>query len=107
MRALLDENMPRRLKQHFPTDVEVVTVRERGWSGKRNGALLRDAAMEFDAFITTDQGIPHQQNLRLFPIGIVLLEARSKRLADLVPLMPRANEALNSIRPGRLVRVTV
>jgi hypothetical protein len=106
MRVLLDENMPRRIKRRFPANVEVVTVSERGWSGKQNGALLRDAAAEFDAFVTTNQGIPHQQNLPLFPIGIVLLEAHSNRLVDLVPLMPKVNEALKTIQPGQLVRVT-
>jgi hypothetical protein len=44
LRVLLDENLPRRLKRHLPSDVEAVTVQERGWSGKKNGALLRDVA---------------------------------------------------------------
>src|SRR4051794_3538201 len=106
MRVLLDENMPRRLRRHLPADVEAMTVSERGWSGKQNGTLLRDAVAEFDAFLTTDQGIPHQQNLHLFPIGIIVLEAPSNRLVDLIPLMPKVNEALHSIQPGQLVRVT-
>ncbi len=66
MRALLDENLPRGLKQLLAAEVEVVTVRERGWGSKENGELLELAQHEFDAVITTDQGIPHQQDLSRF-----------------------------------------
>ena len=52
MRVLLDENMDRLLKPLFADEFEVLTVRERGWHGKKNGALLRDAEQEFDAFVT-------------------------------------------------------
>ena len=105
MRVLLDENLPRRLKQYLPPDVEALTVRQRGWSGKKNGALLRDAAVEFDVFLTTDQGIPHQQNLSGLSIGIGLLRAPSNRLVDLLPLVPRINEALETIGSGQVVQV--
>jgi predicted nuclease of predicted toxin-antitoxin system len=106
MRVLLDENLPRRLKRYFAEEVDVMTVREQGWSGKKNGDLLQEAQTVFDAFVTTDQGIPHQQNLALFSIAIILLEARSNRLVDLLPLMPRVNEVLAMVLPGELVRVT-
>ena len=49
MRVLFDENMDRRLKRAFDSDFAVMTVTERGWSGKRNGELLRLAEAEFDA----------------------------------------------------------
>jgi len=57
MRVLLDENVDRRLKPGFDPTFKVQTVVERGWAGKKNGALLRLAAAEFDAFVTMDQGI--------------------------------------------------
>ena len=57
MRVLLDENLDYRLKRFFGEEHDVVTVRERGWSGKENGELIRDAQMEFDALVTMDQGI--------------------------------------------------
>jgi predicted nuclease of predicted toxin-antitoxin system len=106
VRVLLDENLPRNLKRHLPAEIEVVTVRERGWSGKQNGVLLRDTAAEFDAFLTTDQGIPHQQNLSGLDLGVILLRAKSNRLVDLLPLVPQINEALGSIQPGQLIRVS-
>ena len=52
MRVLLDENVPRKLKFRFGSDHSVTTVQEHGWSGFQNGALLRAANAEFDAFIS-------------------------------------------------------
>ncbi|MDE0398650.1 MAG: DUF5615 family PIN-like protein [Candidatus Poribacteria bacterium] len=88
---LLDENLPHQLRELFENNIEVVTVRYRGWQGKENGELLRIAANEFDAFITMDQGIPHQQNLSEIKIGIILLEAESNRFEDLAPLISKVN----------------
>ena len=58
MRVLLDENLPHQLRPLFANSLEVITVSYRGWKGKENGELLRMAAAEFDAFVTTDRGIP-------------------------------------------------
>lgn len=42
---------------------ECTTAQKRGWSGVKNGDLLRMAEGELDLFITSDQGIRYQQNL--------------------------------------------
>jgi hypothetical protein len=63
LRILPDENVDRRLKQYFTEGRDVITVAEAGWAGKKNGELLRMAELEFDALVSTDRGIPHQQNL--------------------------------------------
>lgn len=39
MKLLLDENLPKRLKQDFP-DHDVYTVRDMEWNGIKNGQLL-------------------------------------------------------------------
>lgn len=90
MRVLLDENMPRGLRELFDGGVEVVTVGYRGWRGTKNGELLRKARAEFEAFVTTDRGIPHQQNLSEVDMGIVVLEAPSNRLEDLAQHLGRS-----------------
>ena len=100
MRVLLDENLPRKLKECFSSEIEVVTVQERGWSGMKNGALLRAAAEEFDLFLSMDAGIAYQQNLQGMPIGVVLLSAPSNQFHHLLPLMPRVNAALANVQPG-------
>ena len=40
MRLLLDENLPKRLKQDFPAH-EIFTVRDKLWNGINNGELLK------------------------------------------------------------------
>ena len=106
MRVLLDENMPRKLTQHFDPGVEAKTVGQCGCKGTRNGTLLQIAQMTFDAFITMDQGIPHQQNLSGLTISIIVLEARSNRFADLAPLMSKVNAALRTISNGQVVHIS-
>jgi hypothetical protein len=91
MRVLLDENTHQGLVPLFEQGIEVVTVAAWGRRGRRNGELLQMAQQRFDAFVTMDGGIPHQQNLRGIALGIVLIEARSNRYGDLAPLMERVN----------------
>ena len=107
MRVLLDENMPRQLMGLFESGIEVATVGQLGWKGKKNGELLRIAQHDFDVFVTMDGGIPHQQNLSRIQMGIVLLEVRSNRYEDLAPLMGQVNEALKTLKKGQVVRVAV
>lgn len=102
---LFDENLNRRLKRFFDESFEVTTVSERGWDGKRNSELLRLAEKEFDAFLTTDKGIPHQQNLAGLELAIVLLRARSNSYEDLAPFMEQAIASLASAEPGTLTRI--
>jgi hypothetical protein len=56
-RILLDENVPRPPAREFP-DHFVQTVRQAGWEGLKNGALLKAAAGQFDLLITLDKNIP-------------------------------------------------
>lgn len=63
MRVLLDENLPHELRHLFDDRVEAVTVAYQGWAGTKNGMLLRLAEPLFDAVITVDRGISHQNQL--------------------------------------------
>ena len=105
MRVLLDENLDRRLKKAFEAQIEVMTVIERGWGGKKNGELLRLAEQEFDVLVTMDRNLEHQQNLRNFDLRIVLITARSNSRKDVEPLMPEVGRALGRVQPGELVVV--
>ena len=92
MRVLLDECLPRRLKRVLAGH-DARTGPEMGWARKRNGELLRLAvAAEFDAFLTVDRKLQHQQNLSAFNIAAVVLEAKSKTLAELRPLISEVLE---------------
>ena len=107
MRVLLDENLDWRLVRYFDADFQVTTVSQRGWKGMRNGELLRRASKTFDALITMDKGIEHQQNLRKYTIGIILISAKSNRLQDIQPAMRRVNQALKTLEPGHVIRVSL
>ena len=104
MKVLLDECVPRKLERELP-DHEILTVTKRGWSGIKNGNLLTLAAPEFDVFLTVDQNLKYQQNLKNFSIGIILLVARNNRLKTLLPLMPEVREALSKITKGDFIHI--
>src|SRR5262249_40282431 len=106
MRILLDECVPRRLRRELPGH-DVHTVPEMGWSGKKNGELLRlMAGQGFEVLRTVDQSIRHQQNLQAVAVAVIVLVAPRNRLADLTPLIPSVQSALGSIKPGDGVEIT-
>ncbi len=105
MRILLDECAPRPLKREL-ADYGICTVVEMGWSGKKNGELLRLMNQEgFTILLTTDQNLRYQQNLEQVGVAVVVLVARSNRLADLLPLIPDVRSVLSTIAPGEVVEV--
>jgi len=71
----------------------------------KNGELLALAAGHFDVFLTVDAGIEYQQNLGSLALGVIALKARSNRIEDLRPLMPRVRQLLGTVAPGRWERV--
>ena len=99
MRVLLDECLPKKLKYEF-TEHEVKTVPEMGWAGKKNGELIRAAQGEFDVFITADQNIQYQQNLKVSEDRWHLLVAIDNRFETLKPLMPQVADASSTIKKG-------
>ncbi len=53
---------------------------------RKNGQLLSLAeAAKYDIFLTLDQGIAYRQNLGGRDIAVVILRAKSSRVADLEP----------------------
>ena len=105
MRVLLDESVPRRFG-FLLGDHVVRTVQLCGWSGLKNGELLRAPSAEFDVLVTADQNIQHQQNPALLPIPVVILVARDNRLISLQPLLPKLLDVLSKIKAGELVRIS-
>ena len=76
-------------------------------AGLENGALLAEAeAANFEVLITVDQEIPYQQNLDGRRISILILCAATNRLADLTLLVAGALDALDSIEPGQVIRLS-
>jgi predicted nuclease of predicted toxin-antitoxin system len=106
MKLLLDECLPRKLKNHLPGH-ECQTVPEAGWAGKKNGELLLLAEKSgFEIFLTLDQGMEYEQNLGKREITIILVTAKSSQLIDLLPRMPAVLNVLRTVRPGQLIHVS-
>lgn len=104
MRILLDENLDWRLRRDLPGHT-VESVPLIGWAGLTNGALLARANGQFDILITMDASLPKQQNPAKLRIAVIGLKARSNRLDDTRPLMPKVLAVLPTVRPGKIVVV--
>jgi hypothetical protein len=99
VKVLLDECVDWRLAREI-VGHDVRTARQMGWSTLRNGELLALATKEFEVFVTVDRNLSFQQNLPAFSIAVVVLRARSNRLADLRPLVPELLTSLPTAERG-------
>ena len=104
MKVLLDECLPRKLKNEL-SGHEVTTVTEMKWSGIKNGRLIQLAETSFEVFVTADQNIPQQQNLTSTTLAIVILIAPNNRLETLRPLASKLLKELQTIHPGDLTYI--
>ena len=72
-----------------------------GWTGIQNGELLAKATKAgFDALVTMDSNMVHQQDMAKYPIAVIALRAPSNRLADTRPLMPALLALLPKAQSG-------
>jgi len=79
VRVLLGEQLPRDLAREL-TGHDVSTVQAESWAGLKNGELLRRAETRgFDAFLTSDQNLPFQQNVALGRLAVIVLPARTTK----------------------------
>ena len=76
MRILFDQGTPAPLRYALSGHT-VSTAYEKGWDKLENGALLNAAEASFDAFITTDQNLSHQQILTGRRLAILVLPTTS------------------------------
>ena len=87
MKLLLDENLPKKLKQDFQ-EYDIYTVREKGWNGTSNGILLKLMLEDgFEVLITFDKNLEHQQNFDKYPLSVIVLTAVSNQYKHLQPLV--------------------
>ena len=105
MRLLLDECVPRTLRNDIPGH-EVKTVAEVGWAGVKNGELLHLAAAEFDLLITVDRNLEYQQSFEGLSLAVIIIHAPSNDVRVLRPLMPAVVAAIAQARPGVVTHVS-
>ena len=101
MRVLLDECVPKKLKQEL-VEHDVKTVPEMRWSGVKNGALLQNAAASFDVLITVDRRMERERDISSLDLALLVLVAPRTEIDILRPLMPKARLALRDIRIGEV-----
>ncbi len=108
MKLLLDENLPKRLKNDFPGH-EVFTVRDKSWNGFKNGQLLKVMLNNnFDAFLTFDKNLKHQQNFQKYTIAVFVLVATNNTYLELTKLSSKVQVYLNkNIMPAEPVIISI
>ncbi|BDA70982.1 hypothetical protein RIVM261_064900 [Rivularia sp. IAM M-261] len=77
-----------------------------GWSGKKNGELLKlMTEAGFTILLTTDQNLRYQQNLQQAGVPVIVLMAPTNRLPDLIPLIPEVRSILSTIALGEVIEI--
>ena len=105
MKILLDHNLDRRLKFHFP-EHNTSTTQDQGWADVVNGKLLDLAEQNgFDVLLTADSNIKNQQNLTGRNIAIVVLRAFNNRLSTHIQMVDDTESALVLIQGGEIMEV--
>ena len=97
MKILLDNNVPRLLRNNLPGH-QVDVALQFGWHNLSNGELLDRAESEgYQLLITADQRIPDQQNLPRRNIAVLIITGNRRRHVRhaLTPI----NDAVNSMSP--------
>ncbi len=105
MLLLLDENLPKRLKLDFP-EHEIFTVRDKGWNGIKNGDLLNLLLQNnFQALLTFDKNLQHQQNFSKYTITVFVLSASINSYEELTKLSPKVKEYLiaGNLQPRSII----
>lgn len=106
MKLLLDENIPRKLKNDL-SEFEAYTVREMNWDGRRNGELLELMLDDgFEVLITADKNLQNQQNFNKYPIPVLTLNVKLLTYQHIVELLPELKKYLNSQLPNGSTFVT-
>ena len=105
MKVLLDECVDRRLATYLQP-FTARTVPEMGWATIKDGALLALAERNFDVFVTVDRNLAFQQTIPKFALAVIVLAARTNRLVDLMPLVPKICEAISSAPKGEVTTIS-
>lgn len=96
MKMLLDEMLPKRLRQNFPNH-DIYTINYMGWNGKKNGELLKlMLENDFEVLLSFDQNIKYQQNFKTYPIPVCVFVARINTYTVLSPLTEIVNQMIEN-----------
>src|ERR1700758_1943477 len=107
MRYARQESVPQKLPLLIEGGHATFTAWFQSWSGLKNGPPLLDAAEQagFDLFITADQELSYQQNLRNRKIAIVVLSTNNWDFIKANIL--RITAAIDAVTPGSYTEVEI
>jgi Domain of unknown function (DUF5615) len=105
MRILFDHGTPRGIASSLQGHT-VKEAKAQGWDTFTNGELLKAAEdAGFDVLVTTDQNLPHQQNLAGWRIAVVVLDNANWRLIR--QALPEVVAAIAAAKPGSFTVVSI
>jgi hypothetical protein len=99
VKVVINECVDRRLAGDI-VGHDVRTASQMGWTTIKDRELLALATGRFDVFVTVDRNLSFQQNLAPLPISVFVLYAKTNRLSDLKPLVPRLLAAIETAPRG-------
>ncbi|QHV97108.1 DUF5615 family PIN-like protein [Spirosoma endbachense] len=89
MRLLLDENVPKKLKQDLVAFHDVFTVREMRRDGNEDEDVLQFLVnFNMDALITCDKNLRFQQNLTKYSTPVLVLDTYTNAYPVLKAIIP-------------------
>jgi hypothetical protein len=98
LKVLLDENLPHKLRQSL-TGHDVRSFAHMGWSGEKNGELLKLREAEgLDVLVTGDQNLVYRQSITDRHIAVVNLDTLD--LNALRKVAGRIVDAISRAMPG-------
>src|SRR5947208_16275394 len=86
---------------------ECETVRDAGFTGKENGALLALAEGHFDVLVPIDRNIRYQQNMTGRNIALLIIRPASNDIDDIRPHVPNPLVPLQSLKPGQILEIWI
>ena len=104
MKILLDECVPLPLRKLL-VGHECYSAQQMGWKSIKNSQLLALAEAQFDLFITSDQGLAYQQNLRGRRIAI--LQLSTNKLRPIQAAAAQVRSAIETISPAEFRRIEI
>jgi hypothetical protein len=102
MKILFDHGTPAPLRPRLAGH-EISTAYEMGWATLSNGDLLASAEKSFDAFITTDQNLRHEQNLAGRRLAILVLPTTSWR--EIQKHINQIADSVSALKPGDFIEL--
>ena len=105
MKILFDHGAPRSIARGLAGH-QVTRAAQMGWHELENGVLIQNAEEAgFDLFLSTDQNICYQQNLKHRKIAIVVLT--DQQWPNVRLHLEKISAAVNAAQPGSFAEVEI